>query len=95
MPAVKLARDFVELAVLRGHEELHEVGAHGEVLAVAGEDEAGKVPHRLGIGSKDRCDEIQHIAADGPLPARDSAAVRPMVRPSAWASSPVITAPMA
>ena len=42
---------FVPLAFLRGKQELHQVGADGEVVAVAGDDEAGKVAD--GVGGRD------------------------------------------
>ena len=61
------AVDLVPLAFLRGEEELHEVGADAEVVAVAGDDEAGKVADGIGRGLEDGGDEREHVAADGVL----------------------------
>ena len=58
---------LVPLAFLRGEQELHEVGADGEVVAVAGDDEAGKVADRIGGGIENGGDEGENVAADGVL----------------------------
>ena len=58
---------FLPFALLRGQQQLHQVGAHAEVVAVAADDESGKVAHRIGAGIEHRGDQCQHIAADGIL----------------------------
>ena len=61
------AIDFVPLAFLRGEQKLHEVGADAEVVAVAGDDEAGEVADGIGVGAENRGDERDDVAADGVL----------------------------
>ena len=51
LEAANDAGELVPLAFLRGEQKLHEVGADGEVVAVAGDDEAGKVAD--GFGARD------------------------------------------
>ena len=61
------AVNFVPLALLRGEQQLHQVRADAEVVAVAGDDEAGKIAHRVRIRIEHRRNQRQHIAADGVL----------------------------
>jgi hypothetical protein len=67
LEAVNHAGQLVPLALLRGQQQLHQVGADAEVFAVAGDDEAGKVAHRVGGGVEHRGDHREHVAADGVL----------------------------
>ena len=67
LEVVNDAGQLVPLAFLRGEKELHEVGADGEVFAVAGDDEAGEIANRIGRGVEHGGDERKNVAADGVL----------------------------
>ncbi len=57
--------DFVPLLVLDGEEELHEVGADGEVGGVAGDDEGFEVGDLLAGGLEGLGDERDDVVAEG------------------------------
>jgi hypothetical protein len=57
--------DFVPLALLRGEEQLHEVGAHREVRRVPGDDEAAEVADSFAFGLEGLGDEPDDVVTDG------------------------------
>ena len=67
LEAVNRGGQLLPLALLRGQQQLHQVGANREVVAVAGNYKPGKIADRVGGGIQHRRYQRHHIAADGVL----------------------------
>ena len=67
LEVVDEARELVPFALLCSEKELHQIGADGEIVAVAGDDETGEIADRVGRRVEDGGDESENVAADGVL----------------------------